>query len=90
MRVERRRYNAPGPEFSVFRLQSLHMGKLIKIVVMLAILAGVVIVVVKYAGSSKPAPVPPAAADEAKKGPKKTAPELQEKYGYAPVNPTGD
>jgi hypothetical protein len=68
------------------------MGKLIKIVVLLAIVAGGVFLAVKFAGGFKKGGATAAApaAKEPAPGGKKTAPEVQEKYGFAPANPLGN
>ncbi len=73
-------------------LHGARMGKLIKIVLMLAVVGGIVLLAVKYAGGTKKTDTTAtaAAAKQTEPGGKKTAPEVQEKYGFAPVNPTGD
>ena len=67
------------------------MGKLVKVLVLLAVVAVAIVLVVKYTGGSDKQSAPPAAVSPAqgsnKDQPKakKDKPELQEKYGFAPA-----
>jgi hypothetical protein len=59
------------------------MGKLIKGIVVLAILAAGVLLIVQYSGNSKSKPTNTAQADKKAKD----GMQPQEKYGFAPVDP---
>ncbi len=64
------------------------MGKLIKMLVLLAIVGGIAFAAVKWMGSAKSSNT---AAAQPSKSNEKTVPlEPQEKLGFAPANPTGN
>lgn len=70
------------------------MGKLIKVIIALALLGGAIGLAVHYAGRSRTQETtvssPPAAAPEEKgEGKAKDKPQLQEKYGFAPTDDGG-